>query len=92
MCTPQRSLFAALIQVQNLWSHVARLTHPTESDFAEMTWDPKSHYSQLSGFLQNWEDGLDPKHRWSVWNLRGFQVEGLQLVRAATRMFLEHLE
>ncbi|GAD98606.1 conserved hypothetical protein [Paecilomyces variotii No. 5] len=74
---PERSLFAALIQVQNLWGHVAQLTHPTVNTFDETTWSTNSHHSLLSDALREWEDGLDPRHRWSIWNLRGYKVEGL---------------
>jgi len=72
--TSARSLYAALLQVQNLWGEVARCTDPEY--LAEKPWDTNSHYFCLSDTLREWEENLAPRHRWSLWNLRGYKVEG----------------
>ncbi|KAI6090473.1 hypothetical protein F4821DRAFT_229404 [Hypoxylon rubiginosum] len=77
--TPSRSLSAALIQVQNLWGRVARGAYRTDGDIHEEPWNPDSYYSKLSTALRVWGDNLAPKHRWSVWNFRGYKTEGLHL-------------
>ncbi|KAI1616056.1 hypothetical protein EDD36DRAFT_483879 [Exophiala viscosa] len=74
-----RSLFAALIQVQNLWSEVARYPCSGYNAERDLPWNPQSYYYKLSSTLRDWERGLAPQHRWSVWNLRGYKVEGLHL-------------
>ncbi|KIV78649.1 hypothetical protein, variant [Exophiala sideris] len=74
-----RSLFAALIQVQNLWSEVARYPCSGYNAERDLPWNPQSYYHKLSTALRDWERGLAPQHRWSVWNLRGYKVEGLHL-------------
>ncbi len=75
---PTRSLYAALLQVQNLWGEVARSTDPEY--LVEQPWNTSSHYSQLSDTLRKWEENLAPRHRWSLWNLRGYKVEGHHFV------------
>jgi hypothetical protein len=78
--TPARSLFAVLIQVQNLWSRVARHTNSNSADADKKPWDPESYYHKLSIALQEFEETLSSRYRWSIWNLRGYKVEGLHLV------------
>ncbi|KAH7025681.1 uncharacterized protein B0I36DRAFT_413931, partial [Microdochium trichocladiopsis] len=77
--SPQRSLFATLIQVHDLWGMIARDVHPARTKDAEPIWIPESSYSRKAKALEEWESRMPPQHRWSVWNLRGFKAENLDL-------------
>lgn len=84
--SPSRSLFATLIQCHNIWGQIARRAsgnglnqqHHVNSPFADTTLSESEHL-RLTTLLKDFEDNLPTKHRWSVWNLRGFKAEGLDL-------------
>jgi hypothetical protein len=79
---PSRSIYAGLIQVQNLWGRVARHPHNGEGKPVDKPWRPTSYYSQMCEELNSWGGQLNPRHTWSIWNFRGFKTEGLHLVSA----------
>jgi hypothetical protein len=84
--TPNRSLFASLIQAHNLWGQVARRACRSEQELTGITakpWESMSEYRQLSNALHQWEQDLPPRHRWSIRNLRGYRAESLDLVIAS---------
>ncbi|KAK5304640.1 hypothetical protein LTR99_003705 [Exophiala xenobiotica] len=76
---PSRSIYAGLIQVQNLWGRVARHPHNGEGKPVDKPWRPTSYYSQMCEELNSWGGQLNPRHTWSIWNFRGFKTEGLHL-------------
>jgi hypothetical protein len=81
--TQSRSLFATLIQAHSLWGQVARRASHNDREQAGVTmnpWEESSEYAQLSNALRQWERDLPGRHRWSVWNLRGYKAESLHLV------------
>ncbi|KAL1872667.1 hypothetical protein Daus18300_004213 [Diaporthe australafricana] len=87
--SPNRCLFATLIQSHNLWGQVARRacrsdlkTHGTEP------WEAGSEYQVLTQELRRFEAGMPERHRWSAWNLRGWRSEGLHLAYLAVVMVL----
>lgn len=86
-----RSLFATLIQTHNLWGQIAR--RAVSNDFSDSgtpfhPWDARSDYAQLIKTLSYWEDHLPPRHRWSIWNLRGFKAEDLDLAYLSVTMVI----
>lgn len=87
--SPDRCLFATLVQSHNLWGQVARRacrsdlkTHGTEP------WEPGSEYQELTQGLRRFEAEMPDRHRWSTWNLRGWRSEGLHLAYLAVVMVL----
>ncbi|KAJ9496960.1 hypothetical protein H2202_007432 [Exophiala xenobiotica] len=74
---PSRSIYAGLIQVQNLWGRVARHPHNGEGKPVDKPWRPTSYYSQMCEELNSWGGQLNPRHTWSIWNFRGFKTEGI---------------
>ncbi|KAH9884381.1 hypothetical protein F4778DRAFT_565068 [Xylariomycetidae sp. FL2044] len=87
---PDRSLFATLLQTHNLWGQVARLVSADavqlSSNFgARIT---VTDYRRLSKALVDLENALPAQHSWSIWNLRGFIVEGLDLAYLSATMVL----
>lgn len=87
--SPDRCLFATLVQSHNLWGQVARRacrsdlkTHGTEP------WEPGSEYQELTQELRRFEAEMPERHRWSTWNLRGWRSEGLHLAYLAVVMVL----
>jgi hypothetical protein len=89
--TTSRSLFAILIQAHNLWGQVARrAVSSSEQDSGEsfQPWDSRSDYALLSTSLRIWEERLPRRHLWSIWNLRGYKAEGLDLAYLAIVMVL----
>lgn len=86
-----RSLFAVLLQTHNFWGKVAKLV----SADAALTTGPgeasrisASDYTKLSLELIAFGESVPPQYRWSVWNLRGFKVEGLDLAYLSAVMVL----
>ncbi len=80
--SPNRSLFATLIQAHNLWGRVARRACLDTSKLKPpglCLWETRSEYSQLSTALNQWEGGLSKSHRWSEWYLRIYRAENLDL-------------
>jgi hypothetical protein len=92
-----RSLFATLIQCHNLWGQIARrvarneIGHqsPPKSPGVDNTSLGEDEYTRLSKRLQDFEDALPSRHRWSVWNLRGFRAEGLDLAYLSIVMIIK---
>ncbi|KAH8646815.1 fungal-specific transcription factor domain-containing protein, partial [Xylariales sp. PMI_506] len=87
---PSRSLFATLLQTHNLWGQVARLV---STDMVPSSPDVKAglsvdDYRRLSQTLVEFERGLPTHHTWSVWNLRAFKVEVLDLAFLSAVMVL----
>jgi hypothetical protein len=86
---PQRPLFATLIQAHNLWGIIARRASKSESIFPDLHTtpaEPGSEYQKLAEDLRSWEIKLPASHRWSVWNLRGYKAENLELAYLAIVM------
>ena len=89
--TSSRSLFATPIQAHNLWGQVARrAVSSSEQHTGEnlQPWDHRSDYAVLSLSLQTWEEHLPIRHQWSIWNLRGYKAEGLDLAYLSVVMVL----
>jgi hypothetical protein len=87
---PTRSLFATLLQTHNLWGQVARLVSADAMQLglkAESRIDVND-YGRLSQVLLDFERDLPQQHSWSVWNLRAFKVEGLDLSFLSAVMIL----
>jgi hypothetical protein len=86
--SPQRCLFATLIQAHNLWGQVAR--HAGRPDPASMReWEVDiSTYHRLTTSLRTWEEEMPLRHKWSVWNLRGWRAESLHLAYLSVVMVL----
>jgi hypothetical protein len=87
---PTRSLFATLLQTHNLWGQVARLV---SADAMQLGLKAESRinvndYERLSQVLLEFERDLPQQHSWSVWNLRAFKVEGLDLSFLSAVMIL----
>ncbi|WWC71817.1 uncharacterized protein I206_105776 [Kwoniella pini CBS 10737] len=72
-----KSLFASLVQVKLLWSLTARHACRGSGRFEVGVWSRESQ--TLLTALQDFEASLPIKHRFSVTNLRGMMVEGLDL-------------
>lgn len=87
---PGRSLFSVLLQTHNFWGKVAKLV----SADAALTGAPAqsrisaSDYAKLCLELIEFGASVPPQYRWSVWNLRGFKVEGLDLAYLSAVMVL----
>ncbi|WWC91513.1 uncharacterized protein L201_006459 [Kwoniella dendrophila CBS 6074] len=72
-----KSLFASLVQVKLLWSLTARHACRDNGRFEVGMWSSASQ--TLLTALQDFEATLPIRHRFSVTNLRGMMVEGLDL-------------
>nr|XP_018260672.1 uncharacterized protein I303_06387 [Kwoniella dejecticola CBS 10117]OBR82830.1 hypothetical protein I303_06387 [Kwoniella dejecticola CBS 10117] len=72
-----KSLFASLVQVKLLWSLTARHACRGSGRYEVGVWSRESQ--TLLTALQDFEASLPIKHRFSVTNLRGMMVEGLDL-------------
>nr|XP_031863764.1 uncharacterized protein CI109_001016 [Kwoniella shandongensis]KAA5530836.1 hypothetical protein CI109_001016 [Kwoniella shandongensis] len=72
-----KSLFASLVQVKILWSLTARHACRGTGRYGDTPWTTASQ--TLLTALQDFEATLPIKHRFSVTNLRGMMVEGLDL-------------
>ncbi|WVF73223.1 hypothetical protein IAT40_008042 [Kwoniella sp. CBS 6097] len=73
----EKSLFASLVQVKILWSLTARQACRGSGRFEMTPWSNASR--NLLTALQDFEVNLPIKHRFTVTNLRGMMVEGLDL-------------
>lgn len=83
--SPDRSLFATLVQAHQCWGQVARCACRSERDLAGDTagpWEAESCYSHLVLALDVWEQQLPEKHKWSIRTLEGYRSESLDLVSA----------
>ncbi|KAJ9139140.1 N-carbamoylsarcosine amidase [Pleurostoma richardsiae] len=86
---PNRCLFATLIQAHNLWGQVARCAGLPDAGLGEATpWEADSKFSSLTASLRAWEEGVPARHKWSVWNLRGWRAESLHLAYLSVVMVL----
>ncbi len=75
-----RSMFATLVQIHDLWGLVARSPIcSTAGGHGVQPWDSQSRYFILASQLRSWESNLPAEHQWSAWNLRGYQVEHVDL-------------
>ncbi len=88
---PSRSLFATLIQAHNLWGQVARGAVTGSGihvgDSVE-PWNSKSDYNRLRTSLKVFEEHLPTRHKWSIWNFRGYKAEGLDLAYLSVTMVI----
>lgn len=87
--SPHRCLFATMVQSHHLWGQVAR--RACRSDLktsGSEPWDPASEYQVLTRELRRFEDEMPERHRWSLWNLRGWRDEQLHLAYLTTVMVL----
>lgn len=89
-CLPSRSLFATLLQTHSLWGQVARLVSADAMQLGLGTESriDVSDYGRLSKLLSNFERDLPLQHSWSIWNLRAFKLEGLDLAFLSAVMIL----
>ncbi|KAL2810751.1 hypothetical protein BJX63DRAFT_401167 [Aspergillus granulosus] len=88
---PSRSLFATLLQTHNLWGRVARIVSPdtgTGQENPSQTRISHEAYTTLAHALSSFEEKTPAQHHWSIWNLRGFKAEGLDLAYFSTVMVL----
>lgn len=76
---PNRSLFATLMQIHNLWGIVGR--RAVSYGRSPCPWDPTSEFSKMVTRLRDWEQGLPHEHIWSTFLLKGYKAEGQDLVR-----------
>ncbi|KAL6248192.1 hypothetical protein RBB50_004447 [Rhinocladiella similis] len=91
-----RSLFATLIQSHNIWGQIARrVAHNEAADQQEPGGQAKAsmalgkeEYLRLSVLLKDFEENLPRRHQWSVWNLRGFRAQGLDLAYLSVVMMI----
>lgn len=84
-----RCLFATLIQSHNLWGRVAR--RACRSDLkagGSQPWEATSEYRILTTELRNFEDEIPERHKWSLWNLRGWRDQQMHLSYLAVVMVL----
>lgn len=84
-----RCLFATLIQSHNLWGQVAR--RACRSDLkanGPPPWAAASEYQTLTTALRTFEDEMPDRHKWSLWNLRGWKAEQMHLSYLAVVMVL----
>lgn len=90
--SPNRSLFATLVQAHTLWGRVARRACKPEQSSSSFQaippWEPESEYRVMTKSLQDWEDQMPYRHRWSIWNLQAWRAECLHLAYLAVVMVL----
>lgn len=75
---PSRSIFATLIQVHNLWGQVAR--QACHVDREKEPWKVDSGYRKMAARLRDFEENMPNRHRWSLWNFRGYKADSVDLV------------
>ncbi|EQB56178.1 hypothetical protein CGLO_03816 [Colletotrichum gloeosporioides Cg-14] len=78
-----RCLFATLIQAHNLWGQVAR-----RAGRPGLGSDDSGSHSAMIASLRSWEEEMPPRHKWSIWNLRGWKAESLHLAYLSVVMVL----
>ncbi|KAH8653222.1 hypothetical protein BGZ60DRAFT_460984 [Tricladium varicosporioides] len=74
---PSRSIFATLIQVHNLWGQVAR--QACHVDREKEPWRIDSGYRKMAARLTSFEENMPNRHRWSLWNFRGYKADSVDL-------------
>jgi len=72
-----RSIFATLIQVHNLWGQIARRACRTDRE--RDPWKSTSEFTRLTTTVREWEERMPARHRWSLWNFRGYKAEKVDL-------------
>lgn len=84
-----RCLFATTVQSHNLWGQVARRACRSDlkTDGSE-PWEPGSEYQLLTQALRTFEEEMPERHRWSLWNLRGWKAEQMHVAYLAVVMVL----
>lgn len=75
-----RSLFASLIQTHYFWGKISRRAVAPQDNKSLRPWEPQSEYAQMVEKLNVWEKSLPDEHRWSSYLLKGYKVDGLELV------------
>ncbi|KAH0434878.1 hypothetical protein CcaCcLH18_05086 [Colletotrichum camelliae] len=86
---PSRCLFATLVQAHNLWGQVARRAgRPGFGSDDGAPWVAGGSHSAMIASLRSWEEEMPPRHKWSVWNLRGWKAESLHLAYLSVVMVL----
>ncbi|CAN8096026.1 unnamed protein product [Discula destructiva] len=84
-----RCLFATLIQSHNLWGRVARRACRSDLKMGgAQPWEPTSEYRTLTNELRRFEEEIPERHKWSLWNLRGWRDEQMHLSYLAIVMVL----
>ncbi len=78
-----QGLFASLVQAHSLWRRAVRLAGRRKE-----AGGGRGEHHELVAALAAWEAALPPKHRWSVWNLRGWKAERLHLAYLSVAMVL----
>lgn len=87
--SPHRCLFATLIQSHNLWGRVARRACRSDLKLGgSQPWEPTSEYQTLTRELRDFEEEIPERHKWSLWNLRGWREEQMHLSYLAVVMVL----
>lgn len=84
-----RCLFATSVQSHHLWGQVAR--RACRSDLktgGTQPWEPTSEYQILTRELQTFEEEMPERHKWSLWNLRGWRDEQMHIAYLAIVMVL----
>lgn len=85
-----RCLFATLVQAHHLWGQVARRACRSDlkSPGGARPWEAGSEYQTLTQQLRVFEAEMPDRHRWSLWNLRGWKAEQMHLSYLAVVMVL----
>lgn len=85
-----RCLFATMVQSHHLWGQVARRACRSDLKAGGGTepWEPASEYQALTRELRRFEEEMPERHRWSLWNLRGWRDEQLHLAYLTIVMVL----
>jgi hypothetical protein len=81
-----------LIRTHNLWGSVARRACLNGAGLAgpeSKPWNADSDYARLTLSLRQWSQELPKRHTWSVWNLRGYEAECLDLAYLSVVMSLQ---
>ncbi|KAH6880530.1 n-carbamoylsarcosine amidase [Thelonectria olida] len=87
--SPTRCLFATLIQAHSLWGTVARRAGRTAFSVNKAPpWDNESDHQKTLLELRTWEENIPARHKFSVWNLRGWKSESLHLAYLSITMVL----
>lgn len=87
--SPHRCLFATVIQTHNHWGQVARRACRSDLKTSDgEPWEPESEYQVLTKELQAFEADLPERHKWSLWNLRGWREEQMHIAYLGIVMVL----
>lgn len=78
--SPNRSLFASLIQAHHMWRWLGG--HASRSSPSSAPWDTKSETFQGISKLIQWEESLPEQHVWSKSSYHEHKSQGLDQVRS----------